>query len=186
MRFSPEIQVIVFDRRLTSVWTPSNYLCDLKMSLRVPSGLKRAAFRSRCPQQAMRSSVIWQRRTKSSTASGSKADGAVQSLLNNFNDPSSPFYMAPGEKGPAWPEPGGDEQQPSATTATASPALAWPHNMPDYAESREMARTYAQEHGFNLDSIVEWPVAWGETDQFRHINNVAFSRYFEVGEERDF
>lgn len=119
----------------------------------------------------------------SSTGPKSHGDGSVQALLDKFNNPSSPFYMAPGEKGPAWPEPGDDNPSAGAEAApthSSTSTPGWPHDMPDYAEARTMAQAYAREHGFDLDSVVEWPVAWGETDQFRHINNVAFSRYFEV------
>jgi acyl-CoA thioester hydrolase len=27
--------------------------------------------------------------------------------------------------------------------------------------------------------VVEWPVAWGEMDSYRHVNNVVYFRYFE-------
>src|SRR5438067_13886932 len=27
--------------------------------------------------------------------------------------------------------------------------------------------------------VVEWPVAWGDMDSYRHVNNVVYFRYFE-------
>jgi acyl-CoA thioester hydrolase len=29
--------------------------------------------------------------------------------------------------------------------------------------------------------VIEWPVAWGEMDAYRHVNNLVYFRYFESG-----
>lgn len=125
----------------------------------------------------------------------------MQDLLDQFKNPSSPFYLAPGESGPAWPEPGEDESPASfhASGPAHSPASIpaeligssqpntlvkppttpqptgtgtgatgfWPNEFQHYTESRMGARAYARENGFDVESMIEWPVAWGETDQFR-------------------
>ncbi len=37
----------------------------------------------------------------------------------------------------------------------------------------------AREHLREFPVVVEVPVAWGEMDYFRHVNNIVFFRYFE-------
>lgn len=143
-----------------------------------------------------------------------------QRLQNAFQTPGSPFYLAPGERGPSephnWPEhdpetsfseqhtetyagegvaggrvdvgvsspEGGiksaDPQRsstsqpslagqipPQSTNHSSSSQLGWPHNLPHYTTSRLQGSAYANKHGFDPKSMVEWPVAWGEQDQFR-------------------
>ncbi|KAF8316669.1 Thioesterase/thiol ester dehydrase-isomerase [Clavulina sp. PMI_390] len=38
--------------------------------------------------------------------------------------------------------------------------------------------------GYHVGSVWEQPVAWGESDSFRHINNVHYARYAESGRIR--
>ncbi|KAJ9107301.1 hypothetical protein QFC21_000751 [Naganishia friedmannii] len=158
------------------------------------------------------------------------AEDSIKRLQNAFQTPGSPFYLAPGERGPSephdWPEHDtasafmedhtesevesglGDasvsssagvesvvQQRPSPSEPTAaqkasqkvehhSTYLGWPHNLPQYTLTRSQGASYARKHGFDTESMVEWPVAWGEQDQFRHVNNVAFARYFETARVR--
>lgn len=133
-----------------------------------------------------------------------------QSLQDAFRNPGSPFYLAPGERGPAepfnWPEhdpaapyldpetghAGSDSSKAAAgsSSSSAEPGsasssaishraaheqipeaakthLGWPHNRPNYEGGRLQAEAHATEKGFDLESMIEWPVSWGEQDQFR-------------------
>ncbi len=106
-----------------------------------------------------------------------------QKLQDAFKDPSSPFHLPPGTPGPSdaphIPDPS------SSSSSTPGPP-----------SSHQSAYLYASQNGYSIpkadgqakgkgkgdDSpgVIEWPVAWGEMDMFRHINNVAYGRYFEV------
>ncbi|GHJ85966.1 hypothetical protein NliqN6_2368 [Naganishia liquefaciens] len=133
-----------------------------------------------------------------------RPEDAIKSLQAAFQTPGSPFYLAPGELGPAephnWPEHDPDAPYMEAdshvnaeknsasapTTSRSGSTLAsgWPHNNPAHAKSRALAAEHGRENEYDLESMVEWPVAWGEQDQFRHVNNVSFARYFETARVR--
>lgn len=38
-----------------------------------------------------------------------------------------------------------------------------------------------KENGWDMGSLVEQDVVWGEMDSFKHLNNVMSIRYFETG-----
>lgn len=37
----------------------------------------------------------------------------------------------------------------------------------DFTDSRDLAKFKFRDEGFPTDKLLEWPVAWGESDSFR-------------------
>lgn len=101
----------------------------------------------------------------------------MSQLTGKFRDPTSPFYIAPGTPGPAHEN---DHQHSVPPTTSSEDISIPPADEPDYRVSRYSADEHAAKHGFDVRTRVEVPVAWGEQDMFRHVNNVHFGRYFEV------
>lgn len=99
--------------------------------------------------------------------------------MNKFQDPTSPYYMAPGEVGPASPDdhtvsrplPGqhapGWSAPPFSTTADRTPAP--PHMSRDYDRNRATAHEWFDSNGFDPEGRIEWPCAWGEIDMYRYV-----------------
>ncbi len=97
--------------------------------------------------------------------------------MNKFKDPSSPYYLAPGTQGPAHEA---DHQAEQASSEQEPQHIQSLRTELSYSASRRAGREYAEKHGFDARTCVEVPIAWGEQDMFRHVNNVHFGRYFEV------
>ncbi|KAL7416792.1 HotDog domain-containing protein [Mrakia frigida] len=123
---------------------------------------------------------------------------SIEELLKSFADKHSPFYLPPGTRGPAdeneitpnytQPRPSTPTDQPPAPAPRGpidytKPLESWSsvqHN--DWSEERQRILERAKGQGWDVEGggAVEWPIAWGETDQFRHVNNVNFLSYFET------
>ncbi|TXT14063.1 uncharacterized protein COLE_00256 [Cutaneotrichosporon oleaginosum] len=111
----------------------------------------------------------------------------INDLLAKFKNPGSPYYLAPGEVGPASPE------DHSVSRPLAGQDVAWvpppfrtrdrapklPHMDGGYDRVRATVHEWFDSNGFDAEGRVEWPVAWGDSDMYRHINNVSYCRYVE-------
>jgi len=75
-----------------------------------------------------------------------------QDLRDKFKDPLSPFYLAPGEKGPESPDP----VPPSPATEQAS------HDSAAVEAQRELIRM-----GYDPTAFYEQKVVWGDHDSFQ-------------------
>ena len=73
-----------------------------------------------------------------------------QDLRDKFKDPLSPFYLAPGEKGPESPDPSS-----SATKQAGYESLA------------VKARQELSQLGYDPTTFYEQKVAWGDHDSFQ-------------------
>ncbi|KAL7419699.1 hypothetical protein Q5752_005615 [Cryptotrichosporon argae] len=58
-------------------------------------------------------------------------------------------------------------------------ALGQVHGNPAFDAARDEARRFFSHEGYDTRALLEWPIAWGECDMFRHVNNVHYARYFE-------
>ncbi|KAJ3868477.1 hypothetical protein EV359DRAFT_77648 [Lentinula novae-zelandiae] len=90
-----------------------------------------------------------------------------------FRDPSSPFYLAPGTKGPGSPE---EYELPPDSTPESSNVRS---DTPSFEQLVEKGRMKLVQAGFHHPTIWEQPIAWGDQDSFQHVNNVQYVRYFE-------
>jgi len=88
---------------------------------------------------------------------------AIHDLRNRFKDPSSPFYLAPGEKGPESPDP----VPPSVTERV------------NYESAAAEAKQELSRMGYDPATFYEQRVVWGDHDSFQHVNNVRYARYLE-------
>ncbi|KAI5478372.1 hypothetical protein MNV49_005223 [Pseudohyphozyma bogoriensis] len=69
-------------------------------------------------------------------------------------------------------------RQLTATTTTTSRRR--PYGSPDdYFVAREAGENYIRAEGYDLESAIEVPVAWGDQDRYKHVNNVHYIKYFE-------
>ncbi|GMK53541.1 hypothetical protein CspeluHIS016_0101270 [Cutaneotrichosporon spelunceum] len=111
----------------------------------------------------------------------------VNDLMAKFKNPASPYYLAPGEVGPASPDdhtvsrplPGDSVEWDAPAFATSDRAPKLPHMDRGYDRERATAHEWFDSNGFDTEGRVEWPVAWGDSDMYRHINNVSYCRYVE-------
>ncbi len=113
----------------------------------------------RAPARRLCGLTTFQRRLNSSDP--------LKSLADKFRDPSTPYYIAPGTRGPASED---DHQSSSSSSSSTS----------KHDASLTLADQHARQHGYDVGTRILVPVAWGEQDMFRHVNNVHFGRYFEV------
>jgi hypothetical protein len=74
-----------------------------------------------------------------------------KNLRDKFKDPSSPFYLAPGEKGPESPDP-----VPSLVTEQAS-----------YESAAAEAKRELSRMGYDPAAFYEQKVVWGDLDSFQ-------------------
>jgi len=74
-----------------------------------------------------------------------------QDLRNKFKDPSSPFYLAPGEKGPESPDP-----VPPPVTEQV-----------DHESAAADAKQELSRMGYDPATFYEQRVVWGDHDSFR-------------------
>ncbi|TFK39682.1 Thioesterase/thiol ester dehydrase-isomerase [Crucibulum laeve] len=95
---------------------------------------------------------------------------SISALQAAFRDPSSPFHIPPGEKGPESP----DAPPSHATLRT----LATMENTMDPLEEAQEKLSSA---GFDPASFWEQRIVWGDHDSFQHVNNVRYVRFFESG-----
>ncbi|KAG9003900.1 hypothetical protein FRB94_002817 [Tulasnella sp. JGI-2019a] len=102
---------------------------------------------------------------------------AVTALRNKFKDPSSPFYLAPGETGPS------DAEFPFPADDAALKAAAF---QKERVSHRQKAEQHALSHGFDPLSFWEQKICWGDLDSFRHLNNVRYVRFIESGRMKYF
>ncbi|KAI0034471.1 hypothetical protein K488DRAFT_45408, partial [Vararia minispora EC-137] len=77
-------------------------------------------------------------------------------LINEFNNPHSPYHIPPGTQGPEAPD---DPPPPIAAHSRAKLAGM----------------------GYDPTSFWEQPIVWGDHDAFQHVNNVRYVRFFESG-----
>ena len=75
-----------------------------------------------------------------------------QDLRDKFKDPLSPFYLAPGEKGPESPDP-----------APSSPVT----ERASYESAAIKARQELSQLGYDPTTFFEQRVAWGDHDSFQ-------------------
>lgn len=99
--------------------------------------------------------------------------------MSNFKDPSSPFYIAPGEVGPASPDdhtvsrplPGQEDAAKDwkaprfSTGVDRTPAP--PHMSQEYDRARATGHEWFDSNGFDPEGRLEWPCAWGESDMYK-------------------
>lgn len=92
---------------------------------------------------------------------GLRHSSSIKSLYSQFQDPSSPFHIAPGTRGPAHEEDHGVDERDDAAA--------------------EEARHELLKLGYDPTSFWEQPIVWGDHDSFQHVNNVRYLRFFESG-----
>ncbi|KAG8979735.1 hypothetical protein FRB90_007985 [Tulasnella sp. 427] len=103
---------------------------------------------------------------------------STAALQDAFRDPTSPFYLAPGEVGP-------------------SDAEMWPNGPPGFDDApgrpgtlevvlARQADKHAREAGYDPLSFWEQKIVWGDLDSFRHLNNVRYVRFIESGRMKYF
>ncbi|KAF8517940.1 Thioesterase/thiol ester dehydrase-isomerase [Hysterangium stoloniferum] len=102
---------------------------------------------------------------------------SVESLMQAFRDPSSPFHLREGETGPASPDELPKSTIQSHTFSTVSTGYAPVET--DLEEVSVEAREYALSEGYDPDSFLEQKIVWGDMDSFRHVNNVRYVRFVE-------
>ncbi|KAJ3905985.1 Thioesterase/thiol ester dehydrase-isomerase [Lentinula edodes] len=103
----------------------------------------------------------------------SRRYNSVKALQAAFRDPSSPFYLAPGTKGPGSPE---EYELPPDSTPESSNMQS---DTSSFQQLVEQGRMKLVQAGFHHPTIWEQPIAWGDQDSFQHVNNVQYVRYFE-------
>jgi hypothetical protein len=81
--------------------------------------------------------------------------GASQALQQSFRDPSSPYYLAPGQTGPAEPD-GWLENTHHAGGETTPTAV-------------EEAAAYMTKHGYDPLTLWDQRICWGDHDSFRFL-----------------
>ncbi|KAG8878040.1 hypothetical protein FRB97_002827 [Tulasnella sp. 331] len=103
----------------------------------------------------------------------------VESLQALFKQPSSRFYLAPGEKGPS------DAEFPLPTNDSGLKAAAFEQ---EGHSQRQKAEQHALSHGFDPLSFWEQRICWGDLDSFQHLNNVRYGkfRFIESGRMKYF
>ncbi|GJE99277.1 acyl-CoA thioesterase [Phanerochaete sordida] len=89
---------------------------------------------------------------------------SIKSLYAQFQDPASPFHIAPGTRGPAHEEDHGFDDVDGVDAGAAEEAR------------RELMRL-----GYDPTSFWEQHIVWGDHDSFQHVNNVRYLRFFESG-----
>jgi hypothetical protein len=130
------------------------------------------------PLRALPLRALRQRALHTSAAARDSDGFRINDLMAKFKNPASPYYLAPGEVGPASPEdhtvsrplPGqeaaaGDWVPPPFTTHDRAPKL--PHMDRGYDRVRATAHEWFDSNGFDSEGRVEWPVAWGDSDMYR-------------------
>ncbi|WVR03059.1 hypothetical protein IAU60_000048 [Kwoniella sp. DSM 27419] len=84
-----------------------------------------------------------------------------------------------------WSEPAADmateEDSSVARTRTVPRDRPW---LEDNAGRKEKAVEYFREQGYDTAGVLTWPVAWGDCDMFRHVNNVRILRWLETARVR--
>ncbi|WVQ64332.1 uncharacterized protein L199_002494 [Kwoniella botswanensis] len=76
------------------------------------------------------------------------------------------------------------ETRPSIQWSSPSPdgGRSTPHDRPwleDGSESKKKALEYFREQGYDTAGVLTWPVAWGDCDTYRHVNNVRFLEWIQ-------
>lgn len=84
---------------------------------------------------------------------------SIKTLQQAFRDPSSPYHIPLGSKGPSHPD-----EIPSEPVSAA-----------------EQGRAKLTAQGFDPTSFWDQPIVWGDHDAFQHVNNVRYVRFFESG-----
>lgn len=103
---------------------------------------------------------------------------SIESLRAAFKNPSSPFYIPPGETGPASPD------EPPKSSESIHPAKQGSEPV-EQSMSMEEAAGAAREAlvsmGYDANSFWEQSITWGHHDAFRHVNNAHYLRFIESG-----
>ncbi|THU85493.1 Thioesterase/thiol ester dehydrase-isomerase [Dendrothele bispora CBS 962.96] len=94
------------------------------------------------------------------------SSSSIKRLQDAFRDPSSPYYLAPGEQGPASPD-----EKPVSESPQES--------INDFDALLEKGKKEMSRAGFHIPFIWQQVVEWGDHDAFQHVNNVRYVRYFE-------
>lgn len=128
----------------------------------------------------------------------------LQKLYASFSDPTSPYYLAPGEAGPADPNelpparvyrnPNVGKEQRAQSGHHVPDPVQPSGDMPadlrskrlrEHGEGFDSSRLYAFQEGYyDRESYWDQQIAWGDLDSFRHLNNVRYVRFFESGRMR--
>ncbi|WWC90169.1 uncharacterized protein L201_005102 [Kwoniella dendrophila CBS 6074] len=79
---------------------------------------------------------------------------------------------------------GSSETRPSIQWSSPSPegGRNTPHDRPwleDDSQSKQKALQYFKENGYDTAGVLTWPVAWGDCDTYRHVNNVRFLEWIQ-------
>ncbi|ORY27339.1 HotDog domain-containing protein [Naematelia encephala] len=169
------------------------------MLSRARTACTRTALSAWTSRRALSQSKRLMSRNDSEAESESKQ---LEELFAKFRDPTSHYHLPAGTSGPSHEEDHTTSRLPlglqlpassssfsstnasssyssisgtSASSSSSSTAIVESNN----SESRDLAYTYFREEGFDLRGVLEWPVAWGDCDMFRHVNNVQYVRWVE-------
>ncbi|KAI5895649.1 uncharacterized protein SCHCODRAFT_02619996, partial [Schizophyllum commune H4-8] len=151
---------------------PAHVITHLPLLLPHPPGLRMPSH------TLLRSSLAPLRRQ---VGSARRHTSSINTLLQAFKDPSSPFHIRPGETGPASPdeEPAdaphdsratvdkGTDSPPSHSVRRTSPRDASPASLAE-------ARAALVDRGFDPDVLWTQKIVWGDLDSFQHVNNVRY------------
>ncbi|XP_006461693.1 hypothetical protein AGABI2DRAFT_222531 [Agaricus bisporus var. bisporus H97] len=91
---------------------------------------------------------------------------SVNELQAKFRDPSSPYYIPPGTRGP---------EAPDSPTHT----YGFDHASISPLSPLAKAHEHLMKQGFDPQSFWEQRIVWGDHDSFQHVNNVRYARFFE-------
>lgn len=94
----------------------------------------------------------------------------LKDLMAQFQNPSSPFHIAPGSSGPASPDDRTSSQAlPSSSSTSSSPS--GPSRTEEgeqlYAVGKQAGMDFFRKDGWDTRGILEWPFAWGDCDMFQ-------------------
>ncbi|GBE86682.1 hypothetical protein SCP_0905620 [Sparassis crispa] len=107
-----------------------------------------------------------------------RCQSSIRALQDAFRDPSSPFHIPPGTKGPASPDPPAESELLHTVAASNPPTDAEVAAAEGETPAAE-GRRRLLELGYDPSSFWEQHVVWGDHDAFQHVNNVRYVRFFE-------
>ncbi|OAX37106.1 hypothetical protein K503DRAFT_801505 [Rhizopogon vinicolor AM-OR11-026] len=107
----------------------------------------------------------------------SLSGSSIKSLRDAFQDPTSPFHIAPGQTGPESP----DAPPPSQASSTSTTTQPDESNRTAGSSPAENARAKLISMGYDAGSFWEQSIVWGHHDAFRHVNNAHYLRFIESG-----
>ncbi|KAF9528939.1 Thioesterase/thiol ester dehydrase-isomerase [Crepidotus variabilis] len=99
-----------------------------------------------------------------------RKNSTISALQAAFRDPSSPYYLAPGERGP---------EDPNSPPVESVLNKAASEAMETLVDPLRAAEARLEKRGFDPKSFWEQRIVWGDHDSFQHVNNVRYVRFFE-------